>query len=92
MTAARVLATGALAGSGIFDGYRVLELPADEHRAANALRVNDVMLMNASCPRTLTMISKLGLEVLPLEVSGISKIDAGLSCMSLRWFDRALAN
>jgi dimethylargininase len=33
------------------------------------------------------MISKLGLSVVPLGVSEIAKIDAGLSCMSLRWFD-----
>ena len=83
-----VLATGELAGSGIFDGFRILELPRDERRAANAVRVNDVVLANASCPRTIEMISRHGLAVIPLEVSEIAKIDAGLSCMSLRWFAR----
>lgn len=84
-----VLVTEALAGSGIFDGYRVLVLPHDERRAANAVRVNDVVLVNASCPRTIDMLAKPGLKVVPLQVSEIAKIDAGLSCMSLRWFDRA---
>lgn len=82
-----VLATETLAGSGIFDGYRVLVLAHDERRAANAVRVNDEVLVNASCPRTIEMLSKRGLDVIPLEVAEIAKIDAGLSCMSLRWFD-----
>jgi dimethylargininase len=34
------------------------------------------------------MLVTHGLQVLPLPVSEIGKIDAGLSCMSLRWFDR----
>lgn len=82
-----VLATAALAGSGIFDGYRLLELPADERRAANAVRINDVVLVNAASPRTMEMVSAFGVTVVPLDVSAIAKLDAGLSCMSLRWFD-----
>jgi dimethylargininase len=83
-----VLATEELAGSGIFDGYRILVLPRDERRAANAVRVNDAVLVNEDCPQTLGMISRLGLKVVALKVSEIAKIDAGLSCMSLRWFAR----
>jgi dimethylargininase len=86
-----VLATEELAASGIFDGYRILVLPPEERRAANAVRVNDSIFVNAECPRTLEMISRLGLAVVPLMVSEIAKIDAGLSCMSLRWFEERLA-
>jgi len=31
------------------------------------------------------MIRKAGLDVIPLAVSEVAKLDAGLSCMSLRW-------
>ncbi|MEO8020194.1 MAG: dimethylarginine dimethylaminohydrolase [Pseudomonadota bacterium] len=83
-----ILATEELANSGLFGGYRVLVAPADERRACNALRVNDAVFIRAGCPRTFEMLAKHGLNVVALPVAEIAKIDAGLSCMSLRWFDR----
>ena len=85
-----VLATAELADSGLFAGYRVLVARADERHACNALRVNDVVFIRADCPRTIEMIAQHGIEVIALPVAEIAKIDAGLSCMSLRWFDRRL--
>jgi dimethylargininase len=43
------------------------------------------MFIRAGCPRTLELLQQHGLKVLTLPVSEIAKIDAGLSCMSLRW-------
>jgi dimethylargininase len=83
-----VLATQALAKSGIFDEFRILIVPDEERSAANALRINDVVFLEAACPRTSDVIVKHGLNVLPLPVTEVGKLDAGLSCMSLRWFDR----
>jgi dimethylargininase len=82
-----VLATRELASSGLLDRLRVLVVPEEERAAANALRINDVVFIRAGCPRTLDILATHGLKVLPLPVSEIAKIDAGLSCMSLRWFD-----
>ena len=82
-----VLATPDLAKSGVLDGFRILVVPTEERSATNALRVNDVVFMKAGCPRTQDLLVRHGLNVLPLPVSEIAKIDAGLSCMSLRWFD-----
>jgi dimethylargininase len=84
-----ILATAELASSGLFEGFRVLIVPDDERPATNALRINDVVFMRAGCPGTFEMLMKHGLKVIPLPVSEIARIDAGLSCMSLRWFDRA---
>jgi dimethylargininase len=83
-----VLATEALANSGLLRGFRTLVVPPEERSATNALRVNDVVFMRAGCPFTQDLLVSHGLAVLPLPVSEIAKIDAGLSCMSLRWFDR----
>jgi dimethylargininase len=80
-----VLATEELAKSGVLDGFRILVVPGEERNAANALRVNDVVFLKAGCPRTLDMLVNHGLNVLPLPVSEVGKLDAGLSCMSLRW-------
>ena len=83
-----VLATEGLAASGVLGSFRILVAPQDERSATNALRVNDTVFLKAGCPRTQDMLVAHGLNVLPLPVSEIAKIDAGLSCMSLRWFDR----
>jgi dimethylargininase len=81
-----ILATGSLAKSGLFAGYDLLIAPATERHACNALRVNDVVFVRAGCPRTAEMLAARGLNVVALPVDEIGKIDAGLSCMSLRWF------
>lgn len=73
---------------GAFAGYRVLETPAGEEAAANLVRINRLVLIAAGFPRLAERIAKEGLAVKPLPVSEIAKLDAGLSCMSLRWFKR----
>jgi dimethylargininase len=81
-----ILATAGLATSGLLNGYRLLVPPDDERHACNAIRVNDVVLMRSGCPRTHELLAKHGLNVVALPTDEIAKIDAGLSCMSLRWF------
>jgi len=83
-----ILTTPELASSGLLDGYRTLVVTSDERHATNAVRINEVVFIRAGCPRTHELLQNHGLRVLPLSVSEIAKIDAGLSCMSLRWFDR----
>ena len=83
-----ILVTEELADSGLFGGLEVLVVPPEERAAANAVRVNDVMFVRAGCPRTADLLADHGVDVVALPVSEISKIDAGLSCMSLRWFQR----
>lgn len=80
-----ILATPALAASGVFDGFRVVWTPNGEEGAANAIRVNDRIFVSAGYPRTAEMLSALGFHVVALATREIAKIDAGLSCMSLRW-------
>jgi dimethylargininase len=77
--------TPAMAASGAFTGFDVVPTPPGEDAAANALRVNDTVLVGAHFPRTIELLAKRGYSVVPLPVSEIAKLDAGLSCMSLRW-------
>ncbi|MDX0912404.1 dimethylarginine dimethylaminohydrolase [Sinorhizobium medicae] len=81
-----VLSTDRLARSGVFGKFRQMIIPEGEEPAANALRVNDVVLVGSDFPRTIEMLDKAGYMVVPLKTTEIGKIDAGLSCMSLRWF------
>ena len=80
-----VLCTASLGASGLFDRYRKLIVPDSEKRAANALRLNDTVLVGEEFPLTIELLRRSGYAVRTLPVSGIGRLDAGLSCMSLRW-------
>jgi dimethylargininase len=80
-----VIATPALAASGIFAGLDVLETPTGEEKAANLLRLNDVLLIGDDYPRTADLLAGRAPKLIPIAIAEIRKIDAGLSCMSLRW-------
>ena len=85
IAADHVLCTAAMARSGTFDGYRLLVVPDGEQRAANSLRVNDTILAGEEFPRTIDLLRAAGYAVRALPVRAIGRLDAGLSCMSLRW-------
>ncbi|MFL6858368.1 MAG: dimethylarginine dimethylaminohydrolase family protein [Allosphingosinicella sp.] len=78
-----LIATPALAPA--FAGRDVIVTPEGEERAANLIRVKDRVLMAAAFPETAALVAARGLDVVRLETGEIAKIDAGLSCMSLRW-------
>jgi dimethylargininase len=81
----RLLATPDLPPHPAFAAYEIIEIPAAERYAANALRVNDRVLVAAGYPRARAAIESLGFEAVPLEMSEFRKLDGGLSCLSLRW-------
>jgi dimethylargininase len=80
-----VLAAPAMARSAVFEGLRVLVTAPGEEACANLIRVNDTVLAPAGFPHTLEMLQRHGLMVVTLQTAEIARIDAGLSCMSLRW-------
>ena len=80
-----VLATPQLAASGVFDGFRLLVTPAGEEAAANAIRLGATVLISSAWPATGELLASQGYDATPLATAEIAKIDAGLSCMSLRW-------
>lgn len=80
-----ILSTPKLADSGAFKGMDVVLTPEGEEAAANALRVNDVVFVGGQFEKTREMLAARGYSVVPLPTAEIAKIDAGLSCMSLRW-------
>lgn len=80
-----VLATPEAAWRGLFEGLEVVVTAEGEAGAANAIRVNDHLLVSAGAPRSAEILARLGFTVIPLPTREIEKLDAGLSCMSLRW-------
>lgn len=63
----------------------MIETAPGEERAANALRVNGDLLLAAGHPRTAERLEKIDARIVLLAADQIARIDAGLSCMSLRW-------
>ncbi len=61
-------------------------MPTGEEAVANALRVNDTVLIAAGFHRTADLLTNRGYKVVTLTLDEVMKLDAGLSCMSLRWF------
>ena len=80
-----ILCTPRLAAAQPFPGFRLIPTPEGEEGAANALRIGDTVALSESYPRTAEALGRVGYSVLPLATAEIAKIDAGLSCMSLRW-------
>jgi dimethylargininase len=80
-----VFALPQMADSPAFNGLKVVPVPAGEEKAANKLRIRDAALIAAHFPKSREIIEALSVRTIPLDVREIAKIDAGLSCMSLRW-------
>jgi dimethylargininase len=78
-----LIATPALAT--VFAAYEVIQTPPGEEKAANLIRVNDSLLVGADYPKTRALLAGRAANIVPLDVAEIRKIDAGLSCLSLRW-------
>lgn len=80
-----VLATRTLADAQLFPGLDTIVVPEGEEAVANALRVNDAVLIAAGFPSTAALLASRGYDVRTLVLDEVMKLDAGLSCMSLRW-------
>tara|TARA_Y100001936_G_scaffold137947_1_gene134721 strand:- start:135 stop:902 length:768 start_codon:yes stop_codon:yes gene_type:complete len=64
--------------------FKLIELPIGEEGAANSLRINDKLLIPDGFVQAEEILSK-NYNIIKINVNEIAKVDAGLSCMSLRW-------
>lgn len=81
----RLLVIEALAGHPALEGLHCVPVDADEAYAANAVRINDRVLIAAGFPRLEATLTTLGYACLPLSMGEFEKLDGGLSCLSLRF-------
>jgi dimethylargininase len=63
----------------------MIEVDAGEIYAANAVRVNDEVLIAAGFPALASRLDKLKYRLRALDMSEFAKMDGGLSCLSLRF-------
>jgi dimethylargininase len=62
----------------------MIQVAAGEIYAANAVRVNDEVLIASGFPEVAGTLAKLRYRVHSLDMSEFAKMDGGLSCLSLR--------
>ena len=79
-----ILSTKRLQASGCFDGYSVINVPDGEEAAANAIRVNDYVIMPAGFSQTKAVLEDHGYKVKVINNTECAKLDGGMSCLSLR--------
>jgi dimethylargininase len=80
-----MLVAGELKLRSEFNPFRVIPIDDDESYAANALWINEKVLVAAGYPKTEQSIKDAGYETVCLDVSEFRKLDGGLSCLSLRF-------
>lgn len=80
-----ILTTRVGEASGLFAGFRTIVLASEEEAAANALRINETLLLSANHPRIAERLDREGYTLALVDTTHVARIDAGLSCMSLRW-------
>ena len=71
-------------------GFALLDVPEKEPAAANALLLNNVVIMPASFPKTSALLEKRGFRVRAIDVSELQKAEAGVTCTSLIFNDETM--
>ena len=78
-----VLANRAWMDPDALCSLKILDVPSDGSRGANALRLGDTVLMPAAFPRTRELLERSGFRVLTIDNSELLKAEAGVTCTSL---------
>ncbi|MEK6299658.1 MAG: arginine deiminase family protein [Acidobacteriota bacterium] len=74
-----------------FAGFELIDVPAEEAGAANALLIEtvlegvreDVVIVPSAFPRTIAMLEARGFAVQPIDVSELQKAEGGVTCKSI---------
>ena len=78
-----VLANRAWMDPDALCGLKILDVPAEEPRGANALRIGETVLMPAAFPHTAERLARSGFRVRQIDNSELLKAEAGVTCTSL---------
>jgi len=81
----RLVATEALRGHPALERWSVSVVRREDEYAANCVCLEERVLVPAGFPRMEALVTGLGLQPFPLDMSEFRKQDGGLSCLSLRF-------
>ena len=69
--------------SRVFGEKRMIEVHPSEQQAANALWIDKFVIYPNAYPATQERMERAGIQVIPLDVSEITKAEGGVTCCSL---------
>ena len=78
-----ILVNRSLIDAEPFREFELIDVPNEEPAAANALLVQDVVIMPASFPKTRSLLEQRGFRVRTIDLSELQKAEAGVTCTSL---------
>jgi len=68
-------------------GFELLDVHEEEPNGANALLINDMLVLPNSFPKTRALLEERGFRVRMVDVSELQKAEAGVTCCSLIFED-----
>ena len=71
--------------------FELLDVPEEEPSAANALLVQDVVIIPASFPKTRGLLEQRGFRVQTIDLSELQKAEASVTCTSIIFNGEAMA-
>jgi dimethylargininase len=66
-----------------FAGFELIDVPASESGAANALEIKDVIIVPSTFPQTISLLEARGFIVKAIDVSEFQKAEGGVTCKSI---------
>src|SRR5206468_4100222 len=66
-----------------FEGLDLIDVAAGEEAGANALRIGGAVLFPSAIPRTRQRLADRGFQIVPVEISELTKAEGGVTCCSL---------
>lgn len=81
----RLLAAGEFIERPEFANFDIQPVDVTDAAAANCLRINDSILVPAGFPRVRALLEPLAERVIEIDISEYTKLDGGLTCLSLRF-------
>jgi dimethylargininase len=64
-------------------GFELIDVPPSEPVAANALLIEDVIIVPSTFPETIALLEARGFIVKPIDVSEFQKAEGGVTCKSI---------
>ncbi len=72
-----------------FQNFKIVETLPEEPFGANVLPIHESLCMNTAFPKTEALIKSLGYRVVSTDISEFVKAEAGLTCMSVPFYQKA---
>lgn len=69
--------------AGAFLEFRLIDVPAEEPRGANVLRIGDTLVLPASFPRTYELLRHARFQLRAVDVSEFEKAEGAVTCKSV---------